>query len=766
MSTMTDVVSFKAHTYVVTLISGKSDVVDRIEANLLREGGSLSYCDTALMYIEPVLETPHCCKKIGAKAAGLREQVDIEKHSRMKAEALAECNERVYNRILHQERAAAGQNVDSRDEKIKQLEADLAAAFKTASIERVISAPAPVLAFLKRKVSAAQDGLAATQSELTVAQEDLTATKLELELSSKEVEAHKSSLAHVTASASTAASAAATELAVVKGQLAVTQNELDALKKTKKDMAIKHFGTVSKKIGEVATLKKDIQVLQKEARAHQNTADKLIAEHANLDASKKEAHELNHTITQLTADKKDIAEKLNVTSTRLEACMKGAQDTASELVAVKAELDERKKMTRPQKHLSNQITAAKKELEAVKQESQMHQADALAKHMDAVAAKHKLAQYQSAYDVSQHNIAKLEANINSLNSTVTRTTEALCKTQHELASAKSEATVAAQNLAMEKQSRTSLTAESTRAQATITDLRSSLEIVKLELAAFKAPEPAAPAAAPAPPSPKTAAEKMAAWSNAHAVVRAGDEETRRANEAKAEANKDKPAGIWKTAFRPMGSALAKQTKVDAVRAVLDGIEKDLAAKDSAVAALKGALQEEKAAGAERKRELAAVRLALESTQGALRDARAALALALAAAEEKKTAGCGNCAEAERSARLARAGADAALMELDAALHERVSSWSLLHDITWDVEAKLSVRLGTPGASGSTSGESDGSATEVEDGGDEEEEVEVQIVGGDGEVAGAGWDRYTPPHLRRGGFAGRSLARHMPNLVCK
>ncbi|OAG01854.1 uncharacterized protein CC84DRAFT_1221315 [Paraphaeosphaeria sporulosa] len=746
MSTMTDAVSFKAHAYVVTFISGKSDAVNRIEANLLREGGSLSYCDSALMYIEPALETPRCCKKIGAKAAGLREQVDIEKHNRMKAEALAdfrqdkiEFNERTHSMFVRENRATAKLELDTRDKKIKQLEADLAAASKTAPRERVIRAPAPVLAVLKRKVSEAQE----------------------------EAEAHKSSLDHITAAAFTSA----TELAAVKGQLAAAKEELGALKKSKSEMAIKHFGTVSKKNGEIATLKKDIQALHSEAAAHQYTATKLTVIEDIHEETKNELYKLKHTLTQLTDEKKDISEKLTVTCRHLEVCTKEAQDTASELVAVKAELGECKKMIRPQKHLSNRITAAKKELEAVKHESQMHQADALAKHMDAVAAKHELAQYQSAYDVSQHNIVSLEANINSLSSTVARTTEALRTTQHELAAAKGEATVTAQDLEMEKQSNTSLAAECTRAQATITDLRSSLEIVKVELAAFKAPEPAASASAsaavPGPPSTKTAAEKLAAWSNAHAVVRVGDKEIDRANEAKTEANKDNTAGIWTTIFRPTGSALANQTKVDAVRAVLDGIEKDLAAKDSAVAALKEALQEEKAAGAERKRELAAARLALESTQGSLRDTRAtlalALALALAAAEEKTTAGCGNCAEAERSARLAQAGTDAALMELDAALYERMSSWSLLHDLIWDVEAKLSVRSGTPGASGSTSGESDGSGT-TEKG--EEEVLEVEIVGGDGEVAGAGWDRNTPPHLRRGGFAGRSLARHMPNLVRK
>lgn len=733
-------------------------------------------------------------------------------------------------------------------------------ALKNAPRERVISAPAPVLAVLKRKVSAAQDGLAATKTELATAQDDLTATKnelelikkeaeahknaiqqlkaasdselavvkgqlaanqselaaaqdeldaskkqaqdgkhpvasliasvsayaseldivksqlaatqdelataqdslgatkIELEVSRKEVEAHKSAAAHITASAS--------ELAVVKDELTAAKSELDAFKKNKKEMAIKNFSNVSKKNGEIAVLKKGIDAMQKEAVAHQCTTDQLTAVKADLEASKSEVHELNLTVTQLTAEKKDIVERLTVTSSHLEVCMKEAQDTASELFAIKAELDERQKMTRPQKHLSNQITTAKKELEAAtqesqmhQQESQMHQQDALAKFMDAVAANHQLAQYHSAYEESQRMIAHLEAKVNSSNSTQARIGEALRTTQHELASAKGEATVAAQDLAAEKKATTTLAAESSRAQATITDLRSSLEIVKIELAAFKAPEPAPAKSAPAaaPPSAQSMADKRAAWGNAHALVRASDEETRRANMAKAEANKDLPAGEWKTIFRATGSALAKQSKVDAVRAALDGLETDLAAKDSAVAALNGALREERTVGAERKRELAAARLALESTQGSLRDARAALA------DKKDAAGCGNCAALERAVRIARADASAALAEIDAMHYKCMSTWAVLHDVTWDVEAKLSLRSGTPDVLGSTSGESDGSAEEVVE---EEEEVEVEIVGGDGEAAGAGWDRNTPPHLRRGGFAGRSLARHMPGLVRK
>ncbi|KAF2443295.1 hypothetical protein P171DRAFT_486043 [Karstenula rhodostoma CBS 690.94] len=922
--------SSKTNAYVVTFISGKSDAVDRIEANLLRDGGSLSSCDSALMYIEPAMETPRCCNKIGAKVAGLNEQVENEKNGRIQAEILVELrkqdierNEKIYNADRDEIRAAAKQELDNRDEKIKKLEADLAAVTaerqtaRAEARERIITAPAPVLAVLKRKVSAAQDGLAATKneldatkkeaetqkhtitqlraasvSELAVVKGQLAATQTELEVSKKDAEDQKQIVTQLTVSASastnklavtmgqlattqnelevskkdaedqkqiviqltasTSASveklavikgqlaatqdevdarnkevqihkqdiarltASTDELDIVKGQLATTQNELDASKKESQDLkqtiaqltaanneleasqkealarqitdsasaselaavkdeltaakseldilqtnkkvtGINNFRTVSKKNGELAILKKDIEALYKEAGAHQYTVTKLAAIQADLEASKNEVHELNFTVTQLTADKKDIVQQLTVTSRHLEVCMKEAQDTASELVAVKAELDERKKMTRPQKHLSNQIAAAKKELEAAKQESQMHQQDALDKHMDAVAAKHQLAQYQSAYDESQHTIAHLEAKTNSLNSTQVRISEALRTTQHELISAKTDATVAAQDLAIEKKSNISLAAESTRAQATITDLRSELEIVKIELGAFKAPEEtaAAPAPAPAPASPQSAAEKMAAWGNAHALVRADDEATRRANAAKAAAMKDQPAGEWKTTFRATGSALAKQSKVDAARAVLDSIEKELAAKDAVVAGLKETLREERTVGAERKRELAAARLVLESTQGSLREARAALAAADTAAAQKEANGCARCPGLERSVRIARAGADAALAQVDDVHYKCMSTWAVLHDVTWDVETKLSLRSGTPElAAVSTSEESDGS----------EVEVELEVVGGDGE--GLAWDRNTPPHLRRGGFAGRSLARHMPDLVRK
>lgn len=89
MSIIANTASSKTNAYVVTFISGKSDAVDRIEANLLREGGTLSCCDSALMHIEPALEAPQCCKKVAAKVAGLNEQIDMEKLDRVNAEALA-----------------------------------------------------------------------------------------------------------------------------------------------------------------------------------------------------------------------------------------------------------------------------------------------------------------------------------------------------------------------------------------------------------------------------------------------------------------------------------------------------------------------------------------------------------------------------------------------------------------------------------------------------------------------------------------------------
>lgn len=98
MSFKANAVSLKTNAYVVTFISGKSDAVDRIEANLLRDGGSLSSCDSALMYIEPALETPRCCNKVGAKVAGLNEQVEIEKNGRIKAETLVKLREEAIER--------------------------------------------------------------------------------------------------------------------------------------------------------------------------------------------------------------------------------------------------------------------------------------------------------------------------------------------------------------------------------------------------------------------------------------------------------------------------------------------------------------------------------------------------------------------------------------------------------------------------------------------------------------------------------------------
>ncbi|KAJ4348849.1 uncharacterized protein N0V89_010228 [Didymosphaeria variabile] len=168
-----------------------------------------------------------------------------------------------------------------------------------------------------------------------------------------------------------------------------------------------------------------------------------------------------------------------------------------------------------------------------------------------------------------------------------------------------------------------------------------------------------------------------------------------------------------------------EAKTSSLHSTLDRASEDLrtvrhelsaAQADATVAAQD--LASERAAGAERKRELAAAQLALEEARSSL-----------AAAADKT---CGDCATLERQLRHARAGADSALQQLDEVHYKCMSTWSVLHDITWDVEAKLSMRSGTPELIDSSgSNESDGS---------------VEIVGGDGEALV--FDKNTPPHLRR------------------
>jgi hypothetical protein len=90
----------QTNTYIVKFVLGQSDAVDRIEANLIRDGGSLSVCDAALLHIKPFFETPRCCKKIGAKVARYREQYEVEKSTKLMVELKLEHSQQEVERVM------------------------------------------------------------------------------------------------------------------------------------------------------------------------------------------------------------------------------------------------------------------------------------------------------------------------------------------------------------------------------------------------------------------------------------------------------------------------------------------------------------------------------------------------------------------------------------------------------------------------------------------------------------------------------------------
>lgn len=757
-------------TFNVTFVSGVSESIEKVKSNILREGGSVSSVDSALVHIKKALEAPRCCKKVGNKVAGLNEELEDKKKELW---------------VSEYKLGRVEEEIGRQQEKIETLTKEVSLTHPYISQLSLACTNKPQLAETKieqelgeqrhnkdgtqlvnvmNDLVLMQAALEAMTMKAEIAAAQLTATKSELQASEEKFAEHSvitmqldTELNDLVAKEGAVASIAA--------ELTAVRSELEAVKKEKKEMGAKNARVVASKNGQLASLKKDLKAKEKEAQEYQPTAVQLAAVKEELEASKKEAQEYKQTIAQAIAAKnsievhnKAITQQLAVTKDDLDVAWKSAHDTQQALDIVTAELNATKKQSRPQKHLSNQLEALKVKLTAAEEASTTHQQAAYTANMQVNEAYHNYNQIQNAYTNAQHTINNLQNKVSSLQSTLDLTGEDLRTVRHDLTAATADATVRAEDLATEKKTNMRLASELSQAQTTSTDLRSQLDILKVELAAYK--KPSTPAVTPpksvrAPASPpQSAAEKMAAWGNAQAVVRANDQTVRLANAPKAAAMKDEPAGEWRETFRATGAGKAKQSKMDVVRSLLDDVEKEKDAADAQVSALKEALGEEKAAGVERERELAAARRALESCQGSLREAHRDLAAAAAA----KAGSCGSCTDLERSLRHARAGADAALMQLDEVHYKCMSTWSVLHDVTWDVECKLSVREGTPELVSSS--HVDGDSEE------EEEEEELEVVGGDGEVPPV-WDRNTPPHLRRrGGFAGRSLARHMPGLVRK
>ena len=411
----------------------------------------------------------------------------------------------------------------------------------------------------------------------------------------------------------------------------------------------------------------------------------------------------------------------------------------------------------------NEIATLKKEVGAAKEELVEQQQTAMSANRAAIQAHLERAQLEAVHNESNRAVAiltdhhgRLQAEHESTQMTLERASEDIQATKQGLISAKAAAAVSSQELSMQKNSNAVLASELAHARLEMANLTSELDTTKIELAAFKKPDVAAANASASTqrgnsPASSTGA-KLTAWANAQSIIHNDDLEARRANDAK-EAAKGRPQGTFIETFTPRGEAKRKQNKIDAIESLLGGLKSDMEAKEAEISSLKSALDDarmaltaEKEARVSCEKELAVVRCALCSTQDLVKEARSQLAAAETAKTELARAGCSCSAEL----RVARAVEVAAMEEIDKMHYKCIETWSVLHDVTCGVEAaaRSDSYLKTTGPASQSSSDEDGSSGS-----------EISIVGTDGaapprEKKEEKWSAYTPPHLRRAGFANR------------
>lgn len=420
-----------------------------------------------------------------------------------------------------------------------------------------------------------------------------------------------------------------------------------------------------------------------------------------------------------------------------------------------------------------EIANLKKELGDAKDEAAKEQQAARSANMEAIQANQQRARAESAYKDALTSFAGSQAEHESTQMSLGRTSEELCAMRKEFISTKAVAAASSEELSMQKKSNTALASELADAQARIANVTSELDTTKIELAAFRKPDVSVakvPASTQGGSSlaPSTD-EKMAAWGNAQNIIRGSDLETRRANEAKAEAAKDRPQGAFIETFRARGETKRKPTKLDAMGSLMSGLKVDMEAKDAEISSLKstlgGARKElvaEKAARVSCEKEIAVVRSALGTTQNLVKDVRSQLAAAETAKTELARVGCSCSTEL----RIARAAEAAALEQIDKLHFKCMETWSVFHDITCGVEAaaRSDLPLGAPGPVPASSSDDDDESSDFEvtfagtDGvtplreEKEEDEEDEEVVEEEKEEKVWAWDPYTPPHMRRAGLA--------------